>query len=169
MARYDGSPVWRLIRLVVVGVLVAWSPLAVTAEPAGKPDPKAKPTPFPAAELIERLNALTEAQRRVASDLSDLREQLSTTQRSLSEGQNEVRQNREAEQTTLDQVKDMREEVRGLYVESSGIKGDIAQLGKQVEALDGSLGNFRLSSGLVVALVIVLQLILVGLMFRGRG
>ncbi len=169
MARYGGSPVWRLIKLVVVGFLMAGSPLPLTAEPAAKSDPRAKPTPFPVAEVMERLNALTEAQRRVASDLSDLREQLSTTQRSLGEGQNEVRQNGEAQQTTLDQVKGMREEVRGLYVESSGTKGDIAQLGKQVEALDGSLGNFRLSSGIVVAVIIVLQLILVGLMFRGRG
>ena len=63
----------------------------------------------------------------------------------------------------------MREEVRGLYVESSGLKGDIAQAGKQVEGLEQSLGSFRLSAGIVVAMVIVLQFVLVGLTFRGRG
>ena len=35
----------------------------------------------------------------------------------------------------------MREEVRGLYVESSGLKSDIAQVGKQVEGLDAQSGQ----------------------------
>jgi hypothetical protein len=80
-----------------------------------------------------------------------------------------VRQNRDQLQAALEQIKGMREEVRGLYVESSGLKGDIAQLGKQVEGLEGSLGSFRLSAGIVVAVVLLLQLLLAGLMLRGRG
>jgi chromosome segregation ATPase len=112
---------------------------------------------------------LAEAQRSLAASISQLRDQLSELQRSLNADRDEFRQNRDLVQAGLDQAKGMREEVRGLYVESSGLKGDIAQVGKQVEGLETSLGNFRLSTGIVVAVVIVLQIVLVGLMFRGRG
>ncbi len=112
---------------------------------------------------------MVQAQRSLAVGLSELRDQLSELQRNLSEARDEIRQNHDTIQGQLDQIKGMREEVRGLYVESSGLKGDIAQVGKQVEDLEGSLGNFRLSSGIVVAVVIVLQVGLMGLMFRGRG
>lgn len=122
-----------------------------------------------AAETSQTLNEVLEAQRSLAASLSQLRDQVGELQRSLSAERDEVRQNRDLLQAGIDQSKGMREEVRGLYVESSGLKGDIAQVGKQVEGLDASLGNFRLSAGIVVAIVIVLQLALVGLMFRGRG
>lgn len=118
--------------------------------------------------MSQGINALIEAQRSLAADISQLRDQLNALQQGVGEGHDEVRQNRDLLQTSLEQIKGMREEVRGLYVESSGLKGDIAQVGKQVEELDASLGNFRLSSGIVVAVVIVLQVVLVGLMFRGR-
>ena len=145
--------------------------LACTALPAGA-EPAAKAAAkreAKAAEFTEQLNAVLEAQRSLAADISQLRDQLNAVQRGVGEGHDEVRQNRDLLQGALEQTKGMREEVRGLYVESSGLKGDIAQVGKQVEGLDGSLGNFRLSSGIVVAVVIVLQVVLVGLMFRGRG
>jgi chromosome segregation ATPase len=119
-------------------------------------------------EVSQDLNAVIEAQRSLAADISQLRDQLNALQRGVGEGHDEVRQNRDVLQTSLEQIKGMREEVRGLYVESSGLKSDIALVGKQVEELDASLGNFRLSSGIVVAVVIVLQVVLVGLMFRGR-
>jgi peptidoglycan hydrolase CwlO-like protein len=152
--------------MAVVALLVGVT-LPAVAAPVAKPDPKPKgPSP---AEVTQRLNAVTEAQRMVAIDISQLRDQLSTLQHNLAEGRDEVRQNRDEMQTSLDQIKGMREEVRGLYVESSGLKGDIAQLGKQVEGLEDNLGNFRLSAGIVVAVIIVLQIALVGLMFRGRG
>ena len=102
-----------------------------------------------------------------------LADQLSQTQRAISELRDQTREKHEASQQVLDQVLDqvegMRKEVWGLYVESSGLKNDIAQTGKQVEGLDQDLGNFRLSAGIVVAIVIVLQFVLVGLAFRGRG
>jgi chromosome segregation ATPase len=122
-----------------------------------------------AAEVSRDLNAVIEAQRSLAADISQLRDQLNAVERDVGGAHDEIRQNWDALQTTLEQIKGMREEVRGLYVESSGLKSDITQVGKQVEALDVSLGNFRLSSGIVVAVVIVLQVVLVGLMFRGRG
>ena len=168
--QYGGSRVARSwIRLLVAALLVAGTFSPVMAAPAGRPDAKAKPTPLPIGELMDRVNALADGQRQLAGQLADLSEELTAAQRSVSEGRDEVRENRDELQSILDQVKGMREEVRGLYVESSGFKGDIAQVGKQVEGLDISLGNFRLSAGIVVAAIIVLQIVLVGLTFRGRG
>jgi len=169
VARYG----WSTGRLgsLASAVMVVW--LASLSATAAQADPKAHPGKG-GPDVTQSLNAMTEAQRSLAVDLAHLRDQLGELQRSLSEARDEIRQNHEAiqaqiDQGQLDQIKGMREEVRGLYVESSGLKGDIAQVGKQVEGLEGSLGNFRLSSGIVVAVVIVLQFVLVGLMFRGRG
>jgi chromosome segregation ATPase len=142
-------------------------PRRAAAERASVPAKKEAKT-AKAPEVTQGINALLEAQRSLAADISQLRDQLNALQQGVGDGQDEVRENRDVLQTSLEQIKDMREEVRGLYVESSGLKGDIAQVGKQVEELDASLGNFRLSSGIVVAVVIVLQLVLVGLMFWGR-
>jgi peptidoglycan hydrolase CwlO-like protein len=163
VARYG----WSTGRLscAASAVMVLW--LASVSAAKVQPDPKAQKPKAP--DATQTLNAVVEAQRPLAVGLSELREQLSELQRNLSEARDEIRQNHDTIQGQLDQIKGMREEVRGLYVESSGLKGDIAQVGKQVEDLEGSLGNFRLSSGIVVAVVIVLQVVLMGLMFRGRG
>jgi len=154
----------RLALLLVS--LTVWA-LPAAGAPAAKAEPK--PRPISPAEMTQRLNAVAEAQRLLAVDLSQLRDQLNALQRAIAEGRDEIRQSRDEAQGGLDQIKGMREEVRGLYVESSGLKGDIAQVGKQVEESEGSLGSFRLSAGIVVAVVIVLQIVLVGLMFRGRA
>jgi chromosome segregation ATPase len=139
---------------------------ATAAESTGRSSRPKKAAPV---DLTQSLNAIAEAQRMLAVDLSQLRDQLNDVQDRLGEARDEVRQNRDTLQGALEQIKGMREEVRGLYVESSGLKGDIAQVGKQVDDLGSSLGNFRLSAGIVVAVVLALQVVLVGLMFRGRG
>ncbi len=174
MARYGRSgwlrrpAVPRALRVAVAPLLVAalgaW-PVATRAQQAAESKGKAsKPS-----EVMQGISALNEAQRSLAVTLSELRDQLTELQGSVGEGHDAMRQNHDAVQAAMEQIKGMREEVRGLYVESSGLKGDIAQLGEQVEGLDDSLASFRLSAGIVVAVVIVLQLALVGLMFRARG
>ena len=167
MARY-GRQGWALrpAMPLVVMLLLAW-PTVLWAEPAGRVDAKAKASK--AAEVTQDIHALLEAHRSLAVTLSELRDQLKEVQNSVGDGRDEVRTHHDALQSAIEQIKGMREEVRGLYVESSGLKGDIAQVGKQVDGLEGSLASFRLSAGIVVAVVIVLQIVLVGLMFRGRG
>jgi len=137
------------------------------------PDPKA-PRPAPTPSQVEQsLAAVRAAQTDLASSINDLRSQMTDLQRAITELREEARQGRESNHDILEmavnQVKEMREEVRGLYVESSGIKGDVGHASKRVETLDASLGSFRLSAGIIVAVVIVLQLVLVGLTFRNRG
>jgi len=172
--RYGGSE-WernRRTRLHLAPLLLAWVILSALVSPAAAaPDPKteAKGKKGVAADLEPALSALSDGQRSLAASLAQLRDQLGDLQRAVSDLRDEVRQNRDVAQSGLEQAKEMREEVRGLYVESSGLKGDVAQAGKQVEGVNESLGSFRLSAGFVVAVIIVLQFVIIGLMFRGRG
>ncbi len=142
-----------------------------TAAPDPKADPKGKKDG--PAEAMPAITQLTESQQALAASVAQLREQLSETERVVTDLRNEMRDKGDAGKQVVDQILDqvegMRREVWGLYVESSGLKGDIAQTGKQVDGLDQSLGSFRSSVGIVVAIVIVLQVVLVGLTFRGRG
>ena len=167
MARYgrQGCVLRPAVPLALMLLLVY--PARVSAEPVSKADARAKASKQ--ADLSQEISVLLEAQRSLAVSLSELRDQLKELQRSVGEGRDEVRTHHDVLQGAVEQIKGMREEVRGLYVESSGLKGDIAQLGKQVEGLEGNLASFRLSAGIVVAVVIVLQIVLVGLMFRGHG
>jgi hypothetical protein len=154
-----------------VGVML----LSCTAAAAPVPDPKpeAKTKKESPAEILPAIEQLAAAQRSLAAQLAALQQQLNDTQRAITELRDASRDKPGASQAVVDQILDqvdgMRREVWGLYLESSGIKGDIAQTGKQVDGLGESLGDFRLSAGIVVAAVIVLQLVLVGLAFRGRG
>jgi hypothetical protein len=160
---------WLQATVALGLVLLSCSVAAAAADP--KADAKAKKDSV--AELMPVIDRIVEAQRALAATQAQLHEQLSETQRALTELRDETRDKHDAAQHVLDgvadQVEGMRKEVWGLYVESSGLKGDIAQTDKQVEGLGESLGNFRLSAGIVVAVVIVLQVVLVGLTFRGRG
>jgi hypothetical protein len=147
--------------------LVLWLDAGATraqVDPKGK-----KPVAPEVTQTLQTLNEVVEAQRSLAADMAQRRDELRELQRSIGDLRDELRQDRDAAQGQLEQIKGMREEVRGLYVESSGLKGDIAQVGKQVDGLEASLGNFRFSTGIVAAVIIVLQVVLVGLMFRGRG
>lgn len=169
MHRYRRPLQTTLLRAAVALVLLSCS--AAVAAPDPKADAKGKKVN--PAEITEAFGRLTETQHALATNLAQLREQLNEAQRAGAEQRDQLREKQDASQAVLEQVleqgKGMREEVRGLYVETSGLKGDIAQAGKQVEGLAQSLGSFRLSAGIVVALVIVLQFVLVGLTFRGRG
>lgn len=146
------KPLW-VLWLVIVGF---------GSSPALAADPKP-------SEVAKRLVAVEEAQRSLAADLSQLRDQLRQLDQHVGEVREDIRQARDAAQADRDQLKEMREEIRGLYVESNGVKGDIAQLRSELQSVNGSFANFRFSSGALIAVLIVLQLIGVVLALRSRG
>jgi methyl-accepting chemotaxis protein len=149
-------------------LLAGWLMVAVSAVKAA-PDSKVDAKRFNPAEVTQGFASLQEAQRGLAASIGELRGQIDELRSTVGSMHEDLKQARDLVQTSIDHNKEMREEVRGLYVESSGLKGDIAQTGKAVEALQQELGSFRLSSGIIIALVIVLQLLLISLTFRGRG
>jgi septal ring factor EnvC (AmiA/AmiB activator) len=176
VTRHAGSGRW-----VSVAAFLALVPLGLArhsraaAAPPPKADARAKAagSPVPRQETLEQLrqtlDQIVEAQRSLAGSLSELGDEITELQRGVGELREELRNHQDAAQGAWDQIKGMREEIRGLYVESSGVKSDVGQVGKQVETLDEHLGGFRLSSGVVVAVVIVLQVVVAGLLLRGRG
>jgi len=150
------------VRIGGRGLSLLWLGIVMFgATPARAVDPKP-------SEVAKRLAVVEEAQRSLAADLATLREQLKQIESRVAEVRDEARQDREVQQTDREQLKGMREEVRGLYVESNGVKGDIAQLSKDIESVSSNFGNFRFSSGALIAVVIVLQVITVALALR-RG
>jgi len=151
-------------------VLAVWLSVAAVVPAAAQTPATPKREVKPArADLTRDVGTLLEGYRALNTTLAEMREQMDALQRGMSGTQDEIRESRDLLQALLAEVKEMREEVRGLYVESSGLKGDIAQLGEKVEGLGGNLGSFRLNSGILLAVVLVLQLTLVALTFRGRG
>lgn len=171
MERYRWSERWLGAALAVALGLagLVGTPRTVVAQTT-LPAPLKRETKAPSrGPEPSQLSALAEAQRSLAADLAQMRDQLIAVQHAIAEGQDERRQDRDLLQNAMEQIKGMREEVRGLYVENSGLKGDIAQLSKQLEGLEGSLGSFRLNSGILLAVVLVLEFFLAALMFRSRG
>ena len=144
--------------LWVLGCGIVWC----GTHPAWAADPKP-------AEVAKRLLAVEEAQRSLADDVGRVRDQLQQLDQHLSEAREDLRQGRDAAQGDREQLKEMREEVRGLYVESSGIKGDVAQLRGEIQSVNATFGNVRFSSGALIAVVIVLQLLAVALTLRSRS
>jgi len=104
------------------------------------------------------LEQSAERERALSAALSEAREAIARLQQKSTELEGDLRQARETQHNLLEQMRELREEVRGLYVESSGLKGDIAQLGDKLDGFIDELGSFRLSAGILVALVILLQI-----------
>lgn len=147
---------------VLVLVLLA-APAALAQ--AGKGDPRRAAAP----QLGEQLSALAARQESLEAGLEKLAGELGQLRETLGQLHAAMEKQRDSIAGIQQQDRDMREEVRGLYVETSGLKGDIAQVGQQVNEARQELGSFRFSSGIIAALIVVLQIVVAGLALRGRG
>lgn len=147
--------------------------LAWCIAPAGAASPRA-----PKAEAARQpdrwadIQRLLEDSQQWASETSAafgrLEEQLGQVQKRLADVDSEVRPLREQVHGVHETLRELREEVRGLYVESSGLKGDIAQVSDKLDGLGEELSNFRLSAGIIAALLVLLQIIGLALLLRSR-
>lgn len=155
-----------LAAIVCCGSSLSW---------ARSPAPPKSPAPRPETlKLTEDLAALRaeleragERNHALATAVAEMREAIGRLQQRLGDLEAEGRQEWEAQHHALEQLRELREEVRGLYVESSGLKGDIAQLSDRHETLADEFKGFRLSAGILAALLLLLQLVAVALLLRG--
>jgi hypothetical protein len=103
--------------------------------------------------------------------------QLAEAQRSLSEQLEQLKERidwlyyevtlRRDEHTGIDQeVKAMRDEVKGLYVESSTVKQAIDALKEDVGGVNSNVSAFRTFSGLFIALMILLLAVIFAMTIR---
>ena len=149
--------------------LAAVSLLLVFAQ-AGEAAPE-KPTPRP--DVGKQIEALARTQTALQQQIVELRE-------AITKVGDKVQGFAEASATEREALGDLEkankvahdeiiELSRGLYVEVSGVKGDVGLVRGDVQALNASIESSRFGSGILIAAVIALQIILVLLAIRRRG
>ncbi len=102
---------------------------------------------------------LAEAQRALSEQLEQLKERIDWLYYEVTL--------RRDEHTGIDQeVKAMRDEVKGLYVESSTVKQAIDALKDDVGGVNSNVSSFRTFSGLFIALMILLLAVIFAMTIR---
>ena len=102
-----------------------------------------------AAEDRALLHQLADAQRALGDQVQQLKEALDGLR-------GEVGKCNEAQASHDQEAKAMREEVKGLYWESSTVKQQIDALKDDISAVNSNVSNFRTFSGFFIALMILL-------------
>jgi hypothetical protein len=128
----------------------------------GAPPMAGRPTPVAARTGNEDrafLLQLAEAQRTLSEQLEQLKERIDWLYYEVTL--------RRDEHTGIDQeVKAMRDEVKGLYVESSSVKQEIEALKEDVGGVNSNVSSFRTFSGLFIALMILLLAVIFAMTVR---
>jgi hypothetical protein len=129
-----------------------------------------KPAPRP--DVGKQIEALAQTQAELQQQIAALREAVSRLGEKITGTADAAAEQREllagvekADKTAHDELAELS---RGLYVEVSGVKGDVGLVRGDVQALNGSVESSRLGSGILIAAVIALQIILVLLAIRAR-
>jgi chromosome segregation ATPase len=105
------------------------------------------------------LHQIAEAQRSLGDEVQRLKERLEEAHNTLG-GMWEQHVAHEGE------MKAMREEVKGLYVESSAVKQAIDALKEDIQAVDSNVSGFRTFSGFFIAVMILLLAVISVLTIR---
>jgi hypothetical protein len=125
---------------------------------AAAPAPKPSPTPNPMVGQLEN----------VVAELRELNATLGTLRTAITELDGRIDR---VEQSTADLkgiATPMREEVRGLYVETSNVRSEIARLEEKSVAEAESLGKSRYVLTLLLVATAVLQLVVLAVLLRSR-
>ena len=102
-----------------------------------------------AAEDRALLHQLADAQRALGEQVQQLKEALDGLR-------SEILNRNDAQASHDQESKAMREEVKGLYWESSTVKQQIDALKDDISAVNSNVSNFRTFSGFFIALMILL-------------
>ena len=160
------------MRIAQLGLwVVAVAMAAVSTSPALAAERATKAPKAPRVDVGKRFDAVEADQKAIQDQIKGLQDQIRDLSEHLLNLADEQRKEREAEANQVDAGKqthdELRELVRGLYVETSGLKADVAQAREDVQTVNGSMESFRLSSGILIAVVILLEVILAALALRG--
>ena len=131
----------------------------------------AKPTPRP--DVSRQIEALAQTQAALQQQLAELKQAIDKVNGEVQAIAGGIGQHREAMAAAENAAKAANSELaelsKGLYVETSGVKADVGLAREDVQNLTATIESSRFSSGLLIALVIALQVILVLLAIRSRG
>jgi hypothetical protein len=130
-----------------------------------------KPTPRP--DFGKQIEALAQTQAALQQQISELREAIVKAGERIEGFSAAAGEQRAAlagmETANKTAQEELTELAKGLYVEVSGVKGSVDLVRTDVQALHGSIESSRFGSGILIAAVIALQIILVLLAIRRRG
>ena len=151
----------RFAGAAAVLVALAMPTLATDIAPRAEGRPGVRPSASSKASPEDRafLLQLAEAQRALNEQLEQLKERIDWLYYEVTL--------RRDEHTGIDQeVKAMRDEVKGLYVESSTVKQAIDALKEDVGGVNSNVSAFRTFSGLFIALMILLLAVIFAMTIR---
>jgi len=122
---------------------------------ARRAGPSGKPSPEDRAFLVQ----LGEAQQGLSEQLEQLKERIDWLYY-------EVTLRRDEHAGIEQELKAVRDEVKGLYVESSTVKQAIDALKGDVSGVNSNVSSFRTFSGLFIALMILLLAVIFAMTIR---
>ncbi len=133
--------------LVALALVVA---RGVEAAPPVRPQP---PPERPNSQETDAfLRQMGDAQKWMGEEIWKVKEKLDELPGVIAEA-------KEGDTATQEELGKMREEVKGLYVELSTVKQQIEDLKEDVDGVNSNLSAFRTSSGLFLAVVVLMGVV----------
>jgi hypothetical protein len=143
------------VLLIVLGALATGSLAGAQTRHA---TPKPSPTPNPLVDQMEN----------VVGELREINATLGTLRTALTELSTRLDRVEAATTEIKGIATPMREEVRGLYVETSNVRSEISRLEEKSVAEAESLGKSRYVLTLLLVATAVLQLVVLAVLLRSR-
>ena len=126
--------------------------MLVLAGSAGAAPPKQTPPPAASKETEAFLRQMGDAQKWIGEELWRVKEKVEALPGIIAESE----ENHAAAQEQIDKLRD---EVKGLYVEFSSVKEQFEELKTEIAGVNDNVTSFRNSSGVFLALVLVMAFI----------
>ena len=145
----------------VLGLLLVLATLAAASSAlaqARRAAPKPSPTPNPLVDQMEN----------VVGELREINATLGTLRTALTELSTRLDRIEVSTTDIKGVATPMREEVRGLYVETSNVRSEISRLEEKSVAEAESLGKSRYVLTLLLVATAVLQLVVLAVLLRSR-
>jgi len=129
-------------RLLVLGFLVLLSSAAFAQQ-----QPAVRKSPLDEQKAL--LNQMAEAQKWAGEQLWHVKEAIDSVPGMI----NELK---DANNARADEVQKLREEVKGLYVETSSLRQQLEELRNDISGVNANVSGFRTFSGFFIAVMILL-------------
>jgi len=135
---------WLLAAAFVL-VLAGVAGAAPAAKPAAPPPPDNK-------ETEAFLRQMGDAQKWMGEEVWKIADKVDALPEVIAEC-------KEGQTATQEQIDKLRDEVKGLYVEISGVKQQFDEMKSEIDGVNANVTSFRNSSGVFLALVLVMAFI----------
>jgi hypothetical protein len=134
-------------------LLAAAFVLALAGGGHAAPAPKPAAPPPPADKETEAfLRQMGDAQKWMGEEVWKIADKVDALPEVIAEC-------KEGQTATQEQIDKLRDEVKGLYVEISGVKQQFDEMKTEIDGVNANVTSFRNSSGVFLALVLVMAFI----------